>query len=98
MLSSLSHDCHFPRVLAVREQIYYGPSDTTHGNVGDSWCSMARIAWFDAHARKRLGDLDAFEKTILAPIQRDLIAYTWLRERYDCSGQQQLNRTGEFIG
>ena len=25
-------------------EIYYGPKDTTGGNVGDSWCSMGRIA------------------------------------------------------
>jgi hypothetical protein len=32
---------------------YYGPKDTLNGNIGDSRCSMGRIAWFDAHARKR---------------------------------------------
>ena len=35
-------------------EVWYGPNDTTHGNVGDSWCSMARIALFDARARKRV--------------------------------------------
>ena len=28
-------------------EIYYGPKDTTGGNIGDSRCSMGRIAWFD---------------------------------------------------
>ena len=33
-------------------EVYYGKQDTTHGNTGDSWCAMGRIAWFDSHARK----------------------------------------------
>lgn len=74
-------------------EVYYGKSDTTHGNVGDSWCSMGRIAWFDAHARAKYGDQTTFDDAILAPLQRDLIKYTWMHERYGCDGQQQQNRT-----
>ena len=63
---------------------YYGASDTTHGNTGDSYCAMGRIAWFDSHARKNLGTpaaLAAFDKYTMAPLQRDLIQYTWMHER-----------------
>ena len=46
---------------------YYGKHDTTHGNVGDSWCSMGRIALFDARARKLVGGaaaLAAFDASV----------------------------------
>jgi hypothetical protein len=78
---------------------WYGTNDTTHGNTGDSWCSMGRIAWFDAHARKLLGrpsDLAAFDAQ-LSVLQRDLIANTWMHERYGCDGNQQLNRTSHYF-
>ena len=55
---------------------WYGPGDTTHGNVGDSWTSMGRIAWFDGHARKQVGSLEAleaFDKHTLGPLQEDLL-------------------------
>ena len=64
---------------------YYGPKDTTSGNVGDSWCAMGRIAWFDSHARKYVGTsaaLTAFNDYTLAPLVRDLIANTWMHERW----------------
>ncbi len=75
---------------------YYGESDTTNGNQGDSWCSMARIGWFDAHARKRFGteeDLAYFNDRIVGHIQKDLLVNTWMHERYGCDGAQQENRT-----
>lgn len=65
-------------------EVYYGPDDTTSGNVGDSWCSMARIGYFDALGRKRFGepqDLEYFNNVVLAPVQRDVIKYTWMHER-----------------
>jgi len=77
-------------------EVYYGPDDTTDGNVGDSNCSMARIGWFDALGRKRLGsrdDLEYFENRILLPLQSDVLQYTWLHERYGCDGLQQDWRT-----
>jgi hypothetical protein len=77
---------------------YYGKADTTSGNTGDSNCSMARIAWFDAHARKRIGTraaLDMFDSKLLAPIQRDLVAKTWLGERYNCEGENY--RTADYF-
>lgn len=46
---------------------------------------MGRIAWYDAHGRKRFGmieDFNYFNKILLEPIQNDLIKYTWLHERY----------------
>ena len=75
---------------------YYGAEDTTNGNQGDSWCSMARIGWFDAHARKRFGteeDLTYFNERIVSHIQKDLLVNTWMHERYGCDGAQQENRT-----
>jgi len=78
-------------------EIWYGKKDTTHGNVGDSWCSMGRIAWFDALARKQVGDIDTFNKDILGPIHRDLLKDTWMRERYGCNGLQQKNRSEAYF-
>jgi hypothetical protein len=75
---------------------YYGPEDTTGGNIGDSWCAMARIGWFDARGRKRFGsadDLLYFNSRLLEPVQKDVIANTWMHERYGCDGLQQENRT-----
>lgn len=75
---------------------YYGPDDTTNGNIGDSWCSMARIGWFDARGRKRFGsadDLTYFNNRLLAPVQQDVLKNTWMHERYGCDGLQQENRT-----
>ena len=77
-------------------ELYYGEEDTTNGNQGDSWCSMARIGWFDAHSRKRFGtadDLEYFNSHILSTVQHDLIQNTWMHERYGCDGAQQENRT-----
>jgi len=70
-------------------EVFYGKSDTTHGNTGDSNCSMGRIAWFDSHARKIQGTpeaLEVFNEHLLGPMQRDTIAKTWLGERYNCEG------------
>ncbi len=55
---------------------------------GDSVVTLARIGWVDALARKKLADLDTFERLLLAPLQRDLVDSTWLFERYDSSGTQ----------
>jgi len=48
---------------------------------------MARIGWADAHARRRVGDLQTFEVNLLGRVQSDLIANTWLTERYNFTGQ-----------
>lgn len=77
-------------------ELYYGKDDTTNGNQGDSWCSMARIGWFDSHARKRLGtgdDLNYVNDRIVSTVQTDVIKNTWMHERYGCDGVQQENRT-----
>lgn len=76
---------------------WYGKKDTINGHVGDSWCSMGRIAWFDGHARKRVGDLKTFNNAVLGPIQRDLLKDTWMRERYGCDGLQQKNRSEAYF-
>lgn len=75
---------------------WYGPADTTGGNTGDSWCSMGRIAWFDAHARKLQNDQASFDSS-LALIQGDLLRDTWMHERYGCDGKQQDNRTSHYF-
>jgi len=68
------------------------------GNVGDSWCSMARIALFDARARRRLGAGAgvAALNTTLAQLVHEMLRgkeAPWMHERFGCDGQQQLNRT-----
>eukprot|EP01052_Picozoa_sp_SAG31_P024702 SAG31_NODE_2119_length_6406_cov_2.443317_3_plen_112_part_00 len=76
-------------------EIWYGPRDTTgapHGNIGDSCSAMGRIAWFDAKARKVVGDVAGFDKA-LSVLQKDLLFYTWMHERYGCDGKMQTNRT-----
>ena len=78
---------------------YYGPKDTTGGNIGDSRCAMGRIAWFDAHARKRLNtedSLTAFNRA-LDVLQNDLVTNTWMHERYGCDGKMQQNRTNFYF-
>jgi hypothetical protein len=45
---------------------------------------MGRIAYFDALGRKRFGepeDLQYFNDVVLAPVQKDVITYTWMHER-----------------
>jgi len=88
--------CTHGRATFVSEK-YYGPRDCVNGNVGDSWCSMARNAWFDAISRSVYGDLDTFDNVLLGPISADLRRWTWLWERYGCDGQPQLNRTWAYF-
>eukprot|EP00055_Hartaetosiga_balthica_P004148 m.10318 g.10318 ORF g.10318 m.10318 type:complete len:814 (-) comp3651_c0_seq2:140-2581(-) len=78
-------------------EVYYGPKDTVNGNIGDSATAMGRIAWFESHARKRIGDRNTFDEHIMSPLERDLIANTWLHERYECSGDQMTNRTDAYF-
>eukprot|EP00698_Gefionella_okellyi_P003010 TRINITY_DN12839_c0_g1_i1.p1 TRINITY_DN12839_c0_g1~~TRINITY_DN12839_c0_g1_i1.p1 ORF type:complete len:766 (-),score=178.45 TRINITY_DN12839_c0_g1_i1:39-2336(-) len=88
--------CTHGRATFVSE-LYYGPSDCFKENVGDSWCSMGRIGWFDSLARRRMGDQKTFDDILLNPLRDDLLANTWLRERYSCDGTQQLNRTQYYF-
>lgn len=46
------------------------------------------VGWADAHARKRVRDIDTFDRLLLEPLQQDVVEYTWLYERYDTAGQQ----------
>jgi hypothetical protein len=78
-------------------QIYYGPNDTTNGNTGDSDCAMGRIAWFDALSRKRYNALESFENYIMNPLQKILLASTWMHERLACDGTQQEWRTAMYF-
>jgi hypothetical protein len=80
-----SGPCTHGRATWVSEQ-YYGPADTYGGNTGDSATSMGRIGWADALARRRTGDRATYEGKILDPVRSDLLARTWLTERYDCAG------------
>ena len=54
---------------------YYGEADVTNRNVGDSWCAMARIALFDARARKVVGGraARAVVDASLRTLQQDLL-------------------------
>jgi len=84
-------------------EVWYGPDDTTSGNTGDSWCSMARIALFDARARQRLGATPAGVaalNTTLDLLEHELLRCKeapWMHERFGCDGQQQLNRTYAYF-
>jgi hypothetical protein len=75
---------------------YYGPEQTYLRNTGDSWCGMARIAYFDALSRIATGRSDLFDG-MLDHLSKDVIANTWLPERYGCSGDPQRNRTAFFF-
>jgi len=88
--------CTHGRATFVAEK-HYGYSNTTGGNMGDSWCSMGRIGWFDALARQRFGDQETFDSLLLEPLIGDVNRFTWLRERYSCDGEQQSNRTSEYF-
>jgi len=72
--------------LLDASQVYYGPADTYHGNLGDSSVAMGRIGWADGRARARVGDLATFNNRILDPVRTDLLAHTWLTERSTCAG------------
>lgn len=76
---------------------WYGPDMCYGGNIGDSATSMGRIAWADAHARKAVGDSDAFDSRIMAPLQAHLLNYTWLWERFGCMGEVQFNRSYTYF-
>jgi len=80
-----SGPCTHGRPTWVSER-YYGPADTYGGNTGDSATAMGRIGWADAHARERVGDRATYEDKIIGPVRSDLLARTWLTERYDCAG------------
>eukprot|EP01062_Namystynia_karyoxenos_P056453 TRINITY_DN47418_c0_g1_i1.p1 TRINITY_DN47418_c0_g1~~TRINITY_DN47418_c0_g1_i1.p1 ORF type:complete len:912 (+),score=201.92 TRINITY_DN47418_c0_g1_i1:73-2736(+) len=88
--------CAHGRATFVSEK-YYGKEDTTGGNIGDSWCSMGRIGWFDALARRRYGDQKGFDELILDPLVGDVNRWTWLHERYACDGSPQQNRTAMYF-
>ena len=75
---------------------WYGPDRTYLKNTGDSWCGMGRIAYFDALSRIATGRSDLFDRT-LDRLSRDMLANTWLPERYGCSGDPQRNRTAFFF-
>jgi hypothetical protein len=64
----------------------YEPEDCYLRNDGDSDTAMARIWWLDMAVRYRMGDLAAFEN-MLGRTRSDLLAHTWMGERYDAAGQ-----------
>ena len=77
--------CTHGRATWVSER-FYGPEDTYNGNTGDSATAMGRIGWADALARRQVGDRATYREAILDPLRSDLLARTWLTERYDCAG------------
>ena len=76
---------------------YYGPSDCTSGNTGDSWTAMGRIAWFDSLSRKLYNDSKHFDDVIMNPLISEVIKRTWLHERYNCDGTAMVNRTASYF-
>lgn len=69
---------------------YYGTKDCYHGNTGDSATAMGRIWWLDMKARHRYpnaANLNMFNRTY-ENIRGDLLANTWLTERYNVRGQR----------
>lgn len=40
---------------------------------------------------------ESFDEHILGPLQRDVIKYTWLHERYSCQGTQATQRTAAYF-
>ena len=68
---------------------YYGPADCYHGNTGDSATAMGRIWWLDMKSRHRyptISNCAMFNRTY-HNIRGDLLANTWLTERYNAQGQ-----------
>lgn len=55
---------------------------------GDSVVTLARIGWVDSLARQRVKDAATVRNILLTPLQNDLLADTWLNERYDSNGTQ----------
>lgn len=58
---------------------------------------MGRIAYFDARARKVANDAASFE-TQLSRMQKDLLFYTWMHERYGCDGKMQVRARARCSG
>jgi hypothetical protein len=89
--------CTHGRPTFVSER-YYGPQDCVHGNIGDSWCSMGRNGWFDALSRVKWGQpVEFFNSELIDPLSLDLRKWTWMHERYSCSGSPQRNRTWGYF-
>ena len=59
---------------------------------GDSTSAEGRVGLMDAKARIAMGDkasLKYFDENLLGPIQKDLLEFTWLTERYTCEGLRE---------
>eukprot|EP01062_Namystynia_karyoxenos_P062827 TRINITY_DN55694_c0_g1_i1.p1 TRINITY_DN55694_c0_g1~~TRINITY_DN55694_c0_g1_i1.p1 ORF type:complete len:870 (+),score=111.40 TRINITY_DN55694_c0_g1_i1:64-2610(+) len=88
-------NCAHVRPTYVSEILYTGDRDDCYipggDHCGDGVVSMGRIAWADAHARKRVGDQSTFDQKIIDPLKADLFNRTWLYERYNCSAQGVRN-------
>ena len=65
----------------------YGPDDCYKKNTGDSAVAMARFWWVDQLARYVVGKTDGFGASY-DKIRSDLLAHTWLTERYDSEGKR----------
>ena len=93
-----SGPCTHARATYVSE-IYYNQSNCNGGNTGDSAVTMGRIAWLDGRARRLMGTKDAGEMArdvILAPLQEELLANTWMYERYQCGGEVSVRLEGNI--
>lgn len=88
-----SGPCTHARATYVSE-IPYLSADCFIANTGDSAVTMGRIAWIDGRARLATGGAAAIAtalNTVLGPLQRELLANTWMYERYQCGGQPTHN-------
>ena len=86
-------ECTHARATYVSE-VYYDAANCVANNTGDSAVTMGRITWADALARKAVGDAAnaaVFFDTLLAPLQYDLLANTWMYERYTCQATPTHN-------
>mmetsp|Transcript_6223 Transcript_6223/g.15782 ORF Transcript_6223/g.15782 Transcript_6223/m.15782 type:complete len:257 (-) Transcript_6223:703-1473(-) len=67
-----------------REHTYQDTRGVRH--TGDGAIAMARIAWMEGQARRAVGDVLGFERSLLGPLQRTVLREVFLPERYGCHG------------
>eukprot|EP01079_Euglenida_sp_SAG-EU17-18_P009522 gene9522-247_t len=86
-------------------EVWYGPTHTYEGSLGDSATTMGRIGWFDALARQRMRtqqDLAVFDDVLVDPLVFDKFITTQYfgpckNFRYGCQGEQQINRSWGYF-
>eukprot|EP00659_Diplonema_papillatum_P004349 gene4349-6733_t len=74
-------------------EVYYDATNCVGSNTGDSATAMGRIAWFDALSRHRQNDLAHFNDVLIGPLRDELLETTWMYERSNCNGTENIQRT-----